>query len=499
MAAKLVVIGSGSSGCACAIEAAGLGLDVTLVDEHPQAVTAMSFDAPYFYGSRLPAQLSDESAVADSVLGSNEPLMDALEAGVDVLTGTCAWGVFSPDFGDPATRGRQVGLADAERSWIVDYDYLVLAPGARDLVLSFPKWELPGVLGVKGASALLSRYGVLGGARVLVLGSGNAGLAFARDAQAAGLDIAAILEAEDKVVGDAALAAELEASGIPILLAHTICEALGTTEVQGARIAAIGEDGRIDAGSIREIECDTICMAFGTVPNIELASVAGCAMEFVPTLSGWVPSLSASQKSSVERIFVVGDGAGVLPGAALDDQPVLEQGRRAARAIAAKEGLVEAAQEAPVALPSATASYPPHRWLQALVAAAGQDVIVCQCEEVTRRGLLSVVPPTYLNATDRAPADGLASLGEGSRRSQDSIKRLTRVGMGHCQGKRCRDQGAMLLAGDAGIAVSEISPGSYRVPVRPLPVDILSGEPETPAMAERWPYWLWEVEGFPEI
>lgn len=492
---KLVVIGGGPAGCACAIEAATLGLEVVMIDEHPQAPSAMSFDAPYFYGNRLAAQLSDASAMADAVLGANEPLMEALEAGVEVLTGTCAWGVFGPDSGDPATRGRQIGLADQERSWILGYDYLVLAPGARDLVLSFPNWELPGVLGIKGASALLNRYGALGGGRVLVLGSGTAALGFARDALAAGLEIAGVVEAADRVVGASALADELHRQGVPFFLSHVIREARGTTQVEGATLVPVDDAA---TGQTIEIACDTICMAFGTVPNIELASVAGCAMTFESGLGGWVPRLAADQQTTVERIYVVGDAAGVIPATAVDDTLLIEQARRAARAVAGRAGLAVAADgEKPAVPQESEANYPPELWLAGLLAASGEDVVVCQCEEVTRRELVGVMPPRYLNA-DHGPAGGLASMGDGSRLSQDAVKRMTRVGMGHCQGRRCREQGAMLMARAAGILLSEVSPGSYRVPVRPLPVEILSAEPETPEMRDRWPYWLWEVEGIPE-
>jgi D-hydroxyproline dehydrogenase subunit alpha len=133
-----------------------------------------------------------------------------------------------------------------------------------------------------------------------------------------------------------------------------------------------------------------------------------------------------------------------------------------------------------------------------LLALSGEEVVVCQCEEVTRRELLGVMPPRYLNASDRGPDGGLASMGEASRRSQDAVKRMTRVGMGHCQGRRCRDHSIMLMARANDILVSDVSPGSYRVPVRPLPVELLAAAEETSEMRDRWPYWLWEVDGIPE-
>src|SRR5689334_16057474 len=144
---QLVVVGGGVAGCSAAIEAARLGLRVTLIDEHPQSLQSMSLDAPYFYGARLAAVLDDASVISERVLGANDLLMECLDAGVEILTGTCCWGSFVPGPNNVNLRNTQLGLADGERSWLIDYDHLILAPGSRDLVLSFPGWHLPGVLG----------------------------------------------------------------------------------------------------------------------------------------------------------------------------------------------------------------------------------------------------------------------------------------------------------------------------------------------------------------
>jgi len=42
---------------------------------------------------------------------------------------------------------------------MLEYEHLILATGARDLVLSFAGWELSGVLGAQGAIALQVRAG----------------------------------------------------------------------------------------------------------------------------------------------------------------------------------------------------------------------------------------------------------------------------------------------------------------------------------------------------
>ncbi|MCO4878250.1 FAD-dependent oxidoreductase [Paraburkholderia caribensis] len=487
----LVVVGGGVAGCTAALEAANAGLRVTLIDEHPQELSAMSLDAPYFYGARLPSVLSDQGLIAERVLGANEPLMECLEAGVDVVTGTCVWANFLPGTNNTHQKTLQVGVADAERSWLLDYDYLILAPGSRDLVLSFPGWNLPGVLGANGANALLARYEALGGSKLVILGSGNVGLRTAQLALSKGISVAAIVEVKPSVQGDKELADEITGAGVPILLSTTVRQAIGNTEVTA--IEVVGVDQSLEpAGDVQTIACDTICMAYGVVPNVELASVTGCKIEFNPALGGWIPALGASMQTSSPNIFVVGDGAGVTEEMLLNADEAKKQAQLAVRFIADNNSDAPAlmVDDVPRDLSCYDAgTFPPSDWLDAFVKAQGLDVIVCQCEEVSRREMLDVSPPKYLKADNRCPAGGLSGLSEIGRSSQDLVKRLTRVGMGHCQGKRCRDQSAMLLAADAKKDLSGIAPGSYRCPVRPIPLHIVADYNETDEMRAGWLYW----------
>jgi NADPH-dependent 2,4-dienoyl-CoA reductase/sulfur reductase-like enzyme len=488
---QVVVVGGGPAGCAAALEAARLGLQVTLVDEHPQPLSAMSLDAPYFYGTRLVAELSDASAIAERVLSANEALMECLEAGVDVLTGTCVWGLFVPGENLEHLGGQQVGLADETRSWMLGFDYLILAPGARDLVLSFSGWQMPGVLAVKAASALLTQYHALGGRDLLILGSGNVALSFAQQASQAGLNVKGIVEPAPQVQGDDALAASLRASGVPFHTGFTIAGALGDREVTGAQLVPVGPEAAEEV----TIACDTICMAMGVVPNIELASVAGCGVRFDETQGGWIPELTENMESTAAGIFVVGDGAGVSDASPLSSASAIAQGVRAARAIAKREGLIEVVpgEEGPAAQTTAArqAKFPPMYWLESLVARGGMDVQLCQCEEVTRREFLAVEPPRYLAVPEWRPKGLSAVTNPSAEINQDFLKRMTRVGMGHCQGKRCREHSSMLVAKAAGVSFSSVRPGSYRIPVRALSLQVLFAEPTTPETEFKWSAWSW--------
>ncbi|MGK9283517.1 NAD-binding protein [Sinorhizobium meliloti] len=68
MLGKIVVMGASAAGCKIALAAQAAGHDVTLVDEHPQAMKDMSFDAPWFYGAALPSALLNDNSIAQAVL-----------------------------------------------------------------------------------------------------------------------------------------------------------------------------------------------------------------------------------------------------------------------------------------------------------------------------------------------------------------------------------------------------------------------------------------------
>jgi hypothetical protein len=143
-------------------------------------------------------------------------------------------------------------------------------------------------------------------------------------------------------------------------------------------------------------------------------------------------------------------------------------------------------------------------WLRALVELGGMDVHACQCEEVSRREIVEVQPPRYLNwGSSQMRARGLAALAGERPPNQDQVKRLTRAGMGLCQGRRCREQVALLLAMAADRPVGAIPLASYRPPLRPLPLAVLRPTDEPAAMRDNWEVWFgiasqwtpfWEID-----
>ena len=431
-----VVVGGGPSGIAAAIGAANAGSRVLLVDENPVAGGLMGNDTPLYYGGRMTTATQNAERMLEAIFMSMPALERALDAGVELLLGTTAWGVYRNGPGVASLPQQVVGLADSERSWLVGFEKLVLATGARDLAMAFPGWNQPGVMGAAALQMLLTRYDAFAGRRLLVLGSHDLALETALLARERGIDVAGLVEVRDAPQGSAELVAKVEAAGIAIRCGITIKEAKGGIDGVESATLSTGE----------EIACDTICVAIGLIPSIELVDAMHGARALDATRGGYIPAGEAT-------VSVVGDCAG------LNDT-----------------GFDHIAYRMD--------------WMRALSAACDNDTIICQCEEVTRTDLIGVQPPNYLSRPAPMCARSLNTLLEDGPANPDQIKRLTRAGMGVCQGRRCRDQVAMLLAIEADQPFGSIPLATHRAPVRPLPLKILAEWDEPAEMDAAWDVWF---------
>lgn len=464
---RITVVGASTLGCAFALQAKAAGHAVTLVDEHPQGMAQMSFDGPYFYGAALPAALANGNAMAQVVLEAQPQLVAAFEAGIDVRAGTVAWGAFQNGPNSQHIGAAKVGLVHAEGNELLEHDLLVLATGTRDFVPSFAGSDLPGVFGVKGGVALLDLYQCHESKRTLVLGTSDRAVDFVRRAVARGVQIVGMVEPGASFAAGPAAAAEIAALGIPVHLGAVILAAEGPVCVTRARLRPLA------GGDDLTLDCDSICAALGVLPNIEIPAAMGCRLRFDAGVGAWLPETDAAGRTSL-------DGVVWLSGFSFDAAEV--------PAAVAALGTTSAPGPAGPAKVRAQGDYL-RLWVKALLDSGGDGVTLCKCETVTRAAFLGLEPPGYLKGKLRHPQSPVTAKAPAPRIHQDQIKRMTRVGMGHCQGKRCRDEAALLLSLRFDTGMEAIRPGTYRFPVRPLNLWQIAAE-EDPD--EPWSYWLHE-------
>ena len=494
--ADLLVVGAGPAGLSAAIAAAKSGASVVLVDENPISAETMGDDIPLHFGQRMAGAVRNRRAMTEAMLDSEPMLAEAFEAGVDVRLGAVVWGLYANGPSVGWLPGMVAGVSDGDASWMLGCKAAVVATGRRDMGLAFPGWELPGVMGATAAERLAARYGALDARRAVVLGTGAEALLAALAMYRAGVSVGAVIEQAAQPIGPESLLDALAEAEIQVLTRHVIAAAEGDADgVALVRLAALSADGARVQGRDTRIECDTVVLGVGAIPLIELLDAAGCRAAYVPERGGHVAIVDAGQMTSVPGIYSVGDCAGVWAAKSVDRTISEAEGRRAA-AQALRLIAGEPAQHEPEAdIPPATApadyrmSWVRHAVVEAEMGAA--EPYVCQCEEVTAREILEVRPPRYLQwqGSRRNSADLTALLGEGAP-NPDQVKRLTRAGMGLCQGRRCREQVAALLALGAGKSIGDIPLATFRAPVRPMPLGLAGTLPESDDMARHWDVWF---------
>ena len=489
------------AGTAAAIEAARAGVQVTLVDENPIGASMMALDVPQFFGQRVIDPLPATDVMLERMAAANDALAEAEDAGVEVQLGTCVWGAFRNSATSRVLDGPQLGLADDKQSWVIKYERLIVAAGSRDLNLSFAGSHMAGAMGASGAHSLMHRYQALASRRMVILGSGNLGLNTARMALDNGVEVAAIVDVSSSARGDEALLAGLQGEGVELYTSHTVKEAVGTDNgIESVVLVALDENNEPVAGAEKTIAADTVCLAIGLVPNIELLSLLDCDLSFTSELGGYVPAHDEWMRTSVADVFVAGDVAGFHDGMILDPGIARRQGRLAGLAAAESLGAIDnaaaRARRAEIQAQAATATPSEvhsgwKQWLQSFVNAGGPDVFACECEEVTRAELIDLQPPRYLDwRSEQMSRRNLQTQLRDGPVNPDQVKRLTQAGMGECQGRRCREQVSLLLAAESGADIADVPFMSYRPPVRPLPLSVMWPHDETEQMRENWVKWF---------
>jgi thioredoxin reductase len=428
-------------------------------------------------------------------LRARPQLAAVIEAGIDVRLGTAAWGLFPQRRTAGWLDGHVAGLADEDRVYLLRFKQVIVAAGCRDMGIAFDGWQRPGVLGATAAYRLATAYEALDSRTAVLVGSGTEALQIGNTLLDAGVRIAAVVEQAVTIAGPPGLLARLVASGTRVFTGHVIQQTIGDPQgVVAVRLADVEESAHRLADPLERIECDSVLLGIAAIPAIELIEAAGCAVSFQAVRGGHVAIVDSLQRTSLPFVYAAGDCAGVWPSKTLSEDTAGREGRIAAaaalRALGVESGGVP---EEPVSPDPTGRDIALERlaWVRAMTLESAVAPFVCQCEEVTAADVLELNPPGYLHW--RRKAIGFRRLGsvdpEGAPHP-DAVKRLTRAGMGPCQGRRCREQIAALMALGTGTALADIPLATYRPPVRPLRLAQLAALPEAGAMGEGWDSWF---------
>ena len=131
-----------------------------------------------------------------------------------------------------------------------------------------------GVYTAGTAQRFVNIDGYIPGKKVVILGSGDIGLIMARRMTLEGSEIKMVLEVQPHSSGLARNITQcLENFNIPLLLNTTVIQIHGTKRVTGVTIAKVDVNQKPILGTEQFVECDTLLLSVGLIPEIGRAHV----------------------------------------------------------------------------------------------------------------------------------------------------------------------------------------------------------------------------------
>lgn len=184
---------------------------------------------------------------------------------------------------------------------------IVLAMGCRERTrgaLRIPGGRPAGVFSAGTAQRYVNIDGYVPGKKAVILGSGDIGLIMARRFTLEGAKVEAVVEVLPYAAGLTRNVVQcLEDYDIPLHLQSTVIEIHGNKRIEAVTIAKVDEKWNPIPGTEQKIECDTLLLSVGLVPENELSSQAGVAID--PITNG--PIVDDSMMTNLPGIFACGN------------------------------------------------------------------------------------------------------------------------------------------------------------------------------------------------
>ncbi len=151
---------------------------------------------------------------------------------------------------------------------------IIMATGCRERtreMIHIPGTRPAGVFPAGLAQKLMNIEGLLIGKEAVIIGSGDIGLIMARRMALEGMTVKAVLEIQPTSRGlKRNIVQCLDDFGIPIYYNHQVLEVRGANRVEQVLVARVDENNQVIPGSLFTLNCDTILVSVGLIPERDL-------------------------------------------------------------------------------------------------------------------------------------------------------------------------------------------------------------------------------------
>ncbi len=416
---EVLVAGGGAAGIAAALAAARRGARVIVAEQDSD-----------FGGQLLGRAASIGGKPGGEWVAASVAELAAME-NVTLLRRSCVFGYYDHNFLAIAERvadhmAEPAPFQPRVRLWHVRAKQVVLATGAIERPLVFADNDRPGVMLASAARTYVNRYAVRPGNRAVVFTNNDSAYGAALDLAAAGISVAAIVDA--RADGGGAMAAKAGDAGIECRNGHVVSGVEGTKQVAAVQVMALNAAGDACTGAPRTIACDLVCVSGGWNPTVHLYSQSGGKAVFDQALAAFVPGPSRQAERS----------AGACKGSFT-------------LAAALAEGFGDGAAPACDAAPEEA----PMRPLWAVPAMGRRK--------------------RFVDLQNDVGVDDIALAERENYGSVEHLKRYTALGMGTDQGKTSNVNGLAILAAILGKDIPGVGTTTFRPPFTPVTMGALVG------------------------
>jgi NADPH-dependent 2,4-dienoyl-CoA reductase/sulfur reductase-like enzyme len=292
--ADLVVIGGGPAGMAASVEAVRNGVKNVVILERDHTLGGI---LPQCVHNGFGLHLFGEELTGPEY--AERFIRQVEESSIDVKLNTMVLDI---------TQSKIVTAVNSEDGLMkIKAGAIVLAMGCRERTrgaLNIPGTRPSGIYTAGTAQRLVNMEGYMPGKKVVILGSGDIGLIMARRMTLEGAQVKMVCELMPYPGGlNRNIVQCLKDFEIPLRLSHTIVNIHGKDRLEGVTIAKVDEKGKPIADTYEFVECDTLLLSVGLIPENEISKDASINIDDITA----GPVVTEGAETSVQGIFACGN------------------------------------------------------------------------------------------------------------------------------------------------------------------------------------------------